>query len=229
MDIISPSRCFNCKSIVPFEDSYFCKKCRNLIKLIDEKCERCSGIISDGKCILCSEREFYIEKNISIVEYTGVVKDMVHSIKFENYRKLLDVVYPMMIEKASAFNHRFDLITYIPMSRDKEWKRGFNQSRLIAEKIAKKMKIPLKNILKETKKSESQRDLGYRDRFINVIGRYTTKKRQDIENLDILIIDDIFTTGSTLNECARILKESGANKVFSLTFARAGLKRLEII
>ena len=115
IDVVSPSRCFNCKCIVSFTESYFCEKCRKLIKYIDIKCERCSGIISDNRCILCSDREFYIDKNVTLVEYSGVVKEMLHCMKFEHYRKLLDVIYPMMIEEAFKMNQSFDIITFIPI------------------------------------------------------------------------------------------------------------------
>jgi len=229
IDLINPSRCFNCDTVVTFSEDHICRKCLDEIIYVVEKCERCSGVLRDGSCTVCSDRDFFIARNMSIAEYDGIVREMLHCIKFENHRRLLNAMARIMAERVKDFDRDFDLVTFIPMNRKKKWKRGFNQSEVMAKAVSRAVSSPLKKVMAERFRTETQKDLGYRDRFINVIDRYRVINDTIIQGKSVLIIDDVFTTGATLTECARVLLEAGASDVFSMTFARAGLKRLEII
>ena len=84
-------------------------------------------------------------------------------------------------------------------------------------------------IIKEKHNFKIQKKLGYRDRFLNIINRYKAKNGNIMKGKGVLIVDDIFTTGATINECARILLSAGADRVYSLTIASADIKRLDKI
>ena len=120
-----------------------------------------------------------------------------------------------------------DLVTFVPMNVTKKWKRGYNQSQLFAKEFSKKHKIRLLKTLIENKNSGIQREMSYSERFLNVIGRYKIYKKSRIKDKNILLIDDIFTSGATINECARILKKNGSKSVFIITIAKAKLKELD--
>ncbi len=112
------------------------------------------------------------------------------------------------------------MIIAVPLSRKKQFKRGYNQSELIAKIIAKKSKIPYrKNILIKQKHNITQSNLNRKQRFENV--KNVFKVTNDLKNKKILLIDDIYTTGATVNECARVLKKAGASEVVVYTVARA--------
>ncbi len=113
------------------------------------------------------------------------------------------------------------------MNRRKLVKRGYNQSELIARAVSRKTGIEFYEILKECKNRIQQRDLNYDKRFINVIDRYETVNNIKFRGKAVLLIDDVFTTGATINECSRILLLAGAAKVFSITIVRSDLKKLE--
>jgi competence protein ComFC len=114
------------------------------------------------------------------------------------------------------------------MNRIKKWERGFNQSELIAKWLSVRLNKPYISLLEEKSRYKTQRMLGYRERFLNILDRYKILNIKKISGKNILIIDDVFTTGATINECARIIKSFGAEKVYSLTMARANIKRVEL-
>ena len=100
----------------------------------------------------------------------------------------------------------YDLITSVPMNRKKKWERGFNQSELIAMYLSRKMHREYIPLLSEKYGARTQRNLRYKERFLNVINRYRVKNPDLVKGKILLLIDDVFTTGATINECARILK-----------------------
>ena len=228
IDILSPSRCICCDKPVSISQNYLCIECGEKIEFITEKCPVCSGIISSGKCGICSDRKLFFKKNIAIAEYSGIIKEILHNLKFSRNRQLYIHLGKLLLDRFQMCRIEADIVTSVPMNRKKKWGRGYNQSELIARYLAKKSQLPYYSLLKEGKKAKTQKDLGLKNRFINVINRYEAIRRDKILNKKILIVDDILTTGATINECARILLLAGANKIFSLTIARSGIKKLEI-
>jgi len=227
LDILSPSHCVICGKPVSSPEYNICKSCADNIKLIKDGCPVCSGSVKDGYCKICSERTFYPTKNITLAEYSGVMKELLHKLKFNGMRRLHVPIGLLAMKELSRQDVRADIITSVPMNARKRWKRGFNQSELIAKLISKKSNIPYRTLLKEKRKTVTQRELGLRHRFINVINRYRVIKGAIIQNRSVLILDDVFTTGATINECARILRAAGARDVFSITIARSAINRLE--
>jgi ComF family protein len=183
--------------------------------------------MAGGECTVCSNRMFYISRNVVAAEYAGVVEEALHHFKF-NRRKRLRV--PLGELACGEFRRRgieADLVTAVPMSISKKWKRGFNQSEMVARVVARRLGKPYRNLLRERLWSPTQRHLRPRDRFVNVLGRYRVCSPAKVRGMRILLVDDIFTTGATMNECARVLMQSGAVEVNSLAVARAGIKKLE--
>ncbi len=114
-----------------------------------------------------------------------------------------------------------DLITAVPLHRNKLQKRGFNQSQIMAEIIAARLNLRFCfDNLYRRRRTASQFNLAPNERRKNVRGAFACKRSQEFKEKSILLIDDIFTTGSTLNECAYILKQAGARRVVVLTLAR---------
>ena len=225
LDIISPSHCAVCGQPVGSPEYNVCKNCADRVKLINDGCPVCSGTLTDGYCRICSERTFYPTKNIILAEYSGVMKELLHKLKFNGMKRLHVPIGRMAIKALTRRDVRADLITSVPMNSRKRWKRGFNQSELIAKLISKKSSIPYRRLLKEKRKSVTQRELGLRHRFINVINRYRVIRGAVFRDKSVLIIDDVFTTGATINECARVLLAAGARDVFSMTIAKSSIHR----
>lgn len=125
-----------------------------------------------------------------------------------------------MAEKIQEhFSCEFDCVTSVPLSRKKEVERGYNQAELIAKRIGKIRKIPYKKILKRRHSTVPQNKLGKIEREENLLDVFFSVSSK-IRHKNILIVDDIYTTGATLNQCAKVLKKAGAENVFSVTIAR---------
>ena len=214
---------------VPSSMNYLCKECLGSLKETDMKCPVCCGLVQDGGCSICGNRMFYPERNISLFSYNNTAKSVIYALKFGGVKNIHRIFIPYICRVIKDLNVRFDLITFVPMNRKKLIKRGYNQSKLLAGGVAEKTGIRFCEILKEKKNTVSQRDLNYSGRFINVIDRYKTVNKNIFYKKNILLIDDVFTTGATINECSRILISSGAAKVYSVTLVRSDLKKLEII
>ncbi len=231
IDFIFPSYCVNCKKQVRYIDAFLCRSCFDKIVLLTGKCEKCSSTLTGKICNLCSDRKLYIERNIIIAEYSGVMKEILHGYKFERKKKLYKMLSQLAINAISGISDgipgMIDIVIPVPVNRKKRWKRGFNQSALIAEEISKKVNKKFANVLSEKYNFKTQKNLGYRDRFLNILDRYRVKNKKIVEEKNILLVDDVLTTGATVNECARILKSSGAGKVYSLTIAGAHIKRVD--
>ena len=231
IDILFPSFCIYCNTVISNKDACLCGSCVEKVRFLGNKCERCSGELIDNQCRMCADREIFFDKNYCIAEYSGLIKEILHNYKFNRRKRLYKHLSFFALKEISGLKDNFDIITWVPLNRKKRWERGFNQSELIAADIARKLKKDILPLLKEKYHFKTQNKLGYRDRFLNILDRYavrnTVKNKEYLPGKNVLIVDDVFTTGATINECARILKSFGVEKVYSLTIARADIKRLD--
>lgn len=188
----------------------------------------CGAPSAVSVCEICRDRIFFPARSLIISEYTGVMKNIIRAVKFK--AGVRPVKY--LAEKGQSFllkNEVFpDLITCVPMNRKKRKKRGYNQAELIARALADLTGIRFLMLLNENENTVSQKKLSFEERFINVLGRYYPVRPGRCTGKKILIVDDVFTTGATLNECSRLLLEAGASEITTLTFARADIKGLKI-
>jgi len=227
LDLIFPCRCVSCGDPVSSSMNHLCLKCRSSMTVPENACSICSGTVNDGLCSICGDRMFYPAAHASLFHYEKVSKAAIHSLKFDGMKHIYKIFIPFICKKMEEFNVKFDIITSVPMNRKKLVKRGYNQSKLLAKGVCRKTGIDFYELLEEQKNTMQQRSLNYSERFINVIDRYETVNNAKFQNKVILLIDDVFTTGATINECSRKLILSGASKVFSITLVRSDLKKLE--
>jgi competence protein ComFC len=192
-------------------------------------CPVCSGVLVDGICSICSDRMFYPAKNITLFSYENVSKAIIYSLKFDGIKHVHKIFIPYICNNIEYLNEKIDIITSVPMSRKKMIKRGYNQSKLIAKEVGRETGIEFCEILKENSGAKQQRSLNFDERFVNVIDRYKTINNNKFKDKVVLIIDDVFTTGATINECSRKLISAGAAKIFTITLVRSDLKKLENI
>lgn len=225
VDILFPGSCISCGCSISISDMNLCSSCYDKIEYLEENCGKCSGILDKGECSICRSREFYLERNICVADFSGVMKDIIENYKFYGRRSLKKIIAGTVLKQVNFKCIEFDIITSVPVNKRKKWKRGYNHSEDISKTLSKILKKPYRELLYEKRKRGGQKFLGYRERFINIINRFGVKKGVDIIGKQVLLVDDIFTTGATINECARVLREKGAHKVFSLTIARTGVKK----
>lgn len=209
LNIIYPNVCGICGKI---NEEYICKKC--YIKIKDNlKC----NIKKCGK-------EKYFQKHIYMCKYEGIIRKKIIDYKFNNQAYLYKMFAHIILQnkKICVRLKKYDIIIPVPIHKQREKQRGYNQSYLIAKELQKNIKeitinnnaiVKIKNIKPQSELSKLQREKNVKD-------AYKVKNIEKIIGKKILILDDIFTTGSTVGECSKKLIEAGCKTVDILTIAK---------
>lgn len=220
-----PRRCKLCGDMVEFDKEY-CDKCKGEDSFVIEEpvCLFCGNSKSD--CI-CKDKKHYYKSVVAPFYYEGRIKHAVYNFKFNRYTYMSKDMAESM--KLCFDNHyldiKFDFVTDVPLHRKRERERGFNQSRLLAEDLASMLGVPYKSLLKKIINNGLQHKQTLQSRKINVYGAYDLKKGVTLDGKTVLLVDDIKTTGATLNECAKMLLLCGADKVYALTYSVTRAKK----
>lgn len=215
-----------------------CKYCNTLIKNGEEVCEQCRENLPEikgEKCKYCGAEKKRCNCKKHRTEYDGITAPFyyedsialaVRRFKFYGKDFLADILAEKMAEcvKTDFKDIEFDFICYIPFTTSQKIQRKYNQSELLAEKLSEKLNIPLSNILVKLFDTNSQHKMNLKYRAGNVFGVYDVNEKVDVTGKTILLVDDVRTTGATLNDSARILKIRGADKVYCTIIAVAGAK-----
>lgn len=165
----------------------------------------------------------FFNTHFYLFKYEGIIRNLLIKYKFNEKAYLYNSFCEFIkkYQKELLKNEIYDIIIAVPISKKKYKIRGYNQSTLLASKIAKNMNIKFeKNIIVKTKNNTSQSTLTKEKRKQNVKGVYKILNKKSILNKRILLIDDIYTTGATVNECSKLLKENGAKLIDVFTIAK---------
>lgn len=221
-DYLFPSDCAACGKPIAAFDGGLCGDCAAGIYPPVNACSRCGGQVTGGKCVICIDRAWYPDRCFAAAEYSGAMKALLRSYKFQKRRKLHGKIAEIVHAAVASASLDVDIVTAVPMGGTKVKKRGFNQSELVARAVAEKIGRQYRSLLKEVGKARTQKDLNFLDRFLNVLGRYEAVG-DNLRGARVLLVDDVFTTGATINECTRLLKQAGAGEVYAVAFARRTL------
>lgn len=204
IDVLYPKTCGMCNKI---SNSYICNKCNLKLK----KLLKLNTIYFKDK---------YFNSLTYLFKYEGIIREDLLQYKFWEKSYLYKFFSEIILNNCNLKN-KYDIILPVPIHKKRNAKRGYNQSALIAKDIAKAMKIEYSNsILIKLTDNVPQSTLNQSQRIKNVLGIYNIKNAELIEEKRILLIDDIYTTGSTVNECAKILKQNGAEFIDVLVIAK---------
>ena len=167
---------------------------------------------------------FYFQEHYYLFSYTALIREKIIQYKFHGQSYLFRMFFEFFVknEKLCGFLEKYDIIIPVPISKNKMLQRGYNQSLLIAKEIAKRMKnvqLEDKVLIKQTE-NKPQSSLNRKQRLKNVKNVYNVQNEQKIKEKNLLLFDDIFTTGATVNECAKTLKQAGTNQIGVLTIAK---------
>jgi len=212
-NLFFPTKCGFCGNITE-SYNYVCNNCKkNKYNEDREHCILCGKktFLTESTCKECRERRVYYEKLLYYDEYKEVIKDKIISYKFNDNSYLYNFFAELLLPK--LLNEDIDLITAVPISKKRMKERGYNQSELIARKIAKIMEVPYMNLLLKNQETKRQSELSRIERMINIQNSFDFNNKYDIKGKKILLIDDVFTTGSTVNECSKVLKKSGSTSI----------------
>lgn len=211
-----PNTCISCGDIID-EGEELCNYCHEMLEKCDslKRCIKCGQ--KKGNCD-CKYRVYRFDGCISPFYSNDISRKAMYKFKFGKKLRNADFFAKQMAIciKTEYSNIKFDGICFVPLATVNELKRGFNQSKILAEKISKITGIKLLDgALKCKKSSVSQHSLSLDERFNHVKGRYSC--HLNLKGKTILLVDDIKTSGATLDECSRQLLSCGANKVYCIT------------
>ncbi|MEP7103859.1 MAG: ComF family protein [Candidatus Dojkabacteria bacterium] len=203
------TRCIRDKIFVNWNT--YCCVCNSKVK---------RGFIHDE----CKDQTF-LDGHIFMVSYNEGVKELIMQGKYSFYYNNFKFIGQKMSKFIRLFSlDEHSILVPIPLTRKKKNKRGFNQSEVICNEISKYIDFKTINLLKRTKDVSAQADLSGEKRRSNLKGIFAID--QDLQHVystsSVILVDDVYTTGSTLNECAKVLKENGVQRVYGYTFAKSG-------
>lgn len=230
LDLIFPRHCICCGKVNPQDGfKYLCASCAYGPYIFQvNRCLQCAEIIGSDviapRCSKCETQEFYFSSALVACEYSDAGRELAIELKYRNgIWAASDIA--KIASKSRGFPSYFNgsVIVPVPLSAKRKRKRGYNQSELMANAIAKEnpvLNIKVKNILRRNKDTSTQTRLTLSERILNVKNAFEIRKNNLDKNSQIIILDDVMTTGSTLNECARILKKAGFKNIKVFAFAR---------
>lgn len=217
LDIIFPKFCVYCKK----EGDFLCLSCfKKIIKIQISQCPFCSKISPFGKLCPSCRRKNYLTGVVVAGYFEGPLQKAIYAFKYEKISPLSFILSFLLKEKLENFPRKDFVLTFVPLHFKRENERGFNQSQLLAENLSLIFKKPCLDLLKRQKQTRPQVELNRKKRQENIKNAFVFKGNPaDIKGKIVLVVDDVFTTGATLNECAKILRENGAREVWGVVLA----------
>lgn len=181
----------------------------------------------DFLCGECREKKRYFTKAIAVAVYEGTLSEAIHIFKYQKKQAMAKHLNVMITDLLLQRLFDSDIIIPVPLHKKRLNERGFNQSLLIAHYLSKRLCIPLSmDGLQRVRWTRPQIELSRHERLKNVRGAFAVlaglKPAHIIKDKRVILVDDVYTTGATVNECAKVLKKAGASEVVVFTLARVG-------
>ena len=209
LNLIYPPVCGICGKL---NSNFLCKKCQK--ELEAEAVFGIDNIENNTK---------YFDEHLYIFKYEGIIRRTIIKYKFKEETYLYKTFVNFLLKNKKFFEKikKYDTIIPVPISKKRYKIRGYNQSELIGKDLSKKLNINIgTEYLFKTKNIMEQSKLSKEERAKNIQGVYKLINKEKLENKKILLIDDVYTTGSTVNECSRILRKANPKKIGVLTLAK---------
>ena len=220
--LFMPGVCLACHQLLPPDGTDFCAIC--LQHFTDDPhstCSRCSSTVgphadlTEG-CPRCRDEGFAFERAIRLGPYEGLLRDLVLRMKHSGNEGLAEAVGEAWVERSEAKvrDFRADMVIPVPLHWWRRWRRGFNQSELLAQSWARRLKVAFEpRLLRRVRSTAMQSSLSPTARRENVKAAFRARNPASLRGRNILMVDDVLTTGSTAHEAAKALKELGAKSV----------------
>lgn len=230
LDFIYPENisCIICDKPIKKLNTYsLCKDCFSELHFILDGCIKCGKPITNYSleeqlvegCSYCLKKGFYFDKVISCIEYNNTSKKIIFKLKYTNKTYMSRYIASIMKEKLDIESIKFDYILFVPIHKKRLRKRGFNQAEKIAKYLGNLTEKEIVDCISRKNNTKMLHKLNKEERVKELKNVFKAKPMiSKIRNKSILLVDDIFTTGSTVNEISKLLKLSGVNKVYVMTF-----------
>ena len=219
LDLVFPPRCVGCAA----SGAFLCAACLSAMpRAAPPRCPVCwmPSERRDSPCRRCHDRTFHFKAARSALVYEGITRDAVHALKYRGLSALARLMAPPLAECLRQWDPPVQAIVPVPLSGQRQRLRGYNQSELLAREVSRLTGLPLamRALARRRSTPPQARIADEAARRQNVAGAFTPGPVA--VKGGVLLIDDVLTTGATLDACARVLAEAGSGPVFALTFAR---------
>lgn len=219
---VDNASCIVCDDEISGENQYgLCDKCFKKLEFIGDKCCIRCGKPSDNEakyCLLCQNETRYFDMARSAVKYKGDIQRLILEYKFHNKRYLGKYLAKFIEHVVEEYNLKYDIVVPIPLSKAREKERKYNQ---VTEMLRHTKLSPVVDALTKTRDNERQSLMAGKERRDNVHGVYAVTDKAVVKGKCILLVDDIITTGATVNEASRVLMVAGAKSVTAISVAHA--------
>lgn len=222
LDLLFPVYCQGCNA----EGGYLCLACQQKINPPITRCPACAKNSFLGRTHTeCRSRNFVLDGLLVATRYEEpAIRNLIWNLKYNSVKAIAPVLALILAD----FFVSTDLLDYfansvvipVPLHKRRERWRGFNQSELLARAFAARLGFAFEPLLEKTKNAKSQVDMQRAERLENVKGLFRSKTYPSLGERKVILIDDVATTGATLNECAKVLKEQKPSEVWGLVVAR---------
>lgn len=225
LDLLFPRRCAVCDGILAAAKKGICPECqKKLIYVSEPKCKKCGKPIRNDREVFCSEcgkRKHQYDRGLSLFVYNDAMKKSIYRFKYGNRREYKDF-YGREICRClgnEIKSLKADALIPIPLHKSKLHKRGFNQAELLARSVGDELGIPVvPNLVSRVKKTRPQKELNHAERENNLKRAFKIVP-DDVKLSTVILFDDIYTTGSTMNAVSSILREKGVSRIYFVTLA----------
>jgi ComF family protein len=233
VSVFFPAECRICEQLLTRASRMpICEECLASFVPWPAGCEICGGLMPGFQapekgpaiCRICQDKTYAFGRARSYAVYEDALVRAILLLKFEQMTPL----GMWFAQRLAELVHReaqllaADVVVPVPLHRDRERERGYNQADLIARPLARRLRMPYKTVLlMRTKPRPDKQILSLEERWESVRGAFATRPGSRVDNLRVLLVDDVLTTGATLDACARALRKAGAKSVIGLTVARA--------
>ncbi len=209
LELVYPPTCGFCGKIC---SNYICTKCYAKIKKYEIKNRKNYKV-----------KDMYFDEMYNVFRYEEDIRNILIRYKFQNKAYLYKTFSKIILNNKKICGNlkKYDIIIPVPIHKKRKHRRGYNQTELVAKEISHQLKIKMgKDVLIKNINTKAQSELSKKERNDNIKGAFKVQNLQKIKNKKILLIDDIYTTGNTANECSKMLKLAGAKNIGILTIAK---------
>ncbi len=224
-DLFIPPVCLSCHSRIKRSEYPLCEPCLEAITVLEDEglCAVCGSPMVDNTCEVCWENTIYFDLGRSVFRFDGAIQQLIHALKYNGSTAVAKWFARRAAEFVRMHQHfgGIDLIMAVPLHRVRRRERGYNQSDLIAKQLARFLGIAYCEPVFRKHYTLSQTRLSKQERLKNLKAAFGLKPNLDLTGKKILLVDDVFTTGSTVNEISKALRAANPAEIRVLAMARA--------